>query len=90
MRSRLRPRMTRIAAITIGIEDYRADLGVAKTASGAESLFARQRLVNAARAAGVQAIDSAFSDVGDQEGLRAWALKSRARGSKAWGVCTCR
>src|SRR5208283_522918 len=35
-----------IAALTIGLEDYTADLGVAKTAGGAESLFARQRMVN--------------------------------------------
>src|SRR5256885_7836265 len=35
-------------AITIGLEDYTADLGVVKTRSGNESLFARQRLVNAA------------------------------------------
>src|SRR3989442_3526259 len=45
-----------IAAVAIGLEDYTADLGVEKTSAGAESLFARQRVVNAARAAGVQAI----------------------------------
>ena len=31
----------RIAGITIGLEDYTADLGVVKTATGNESLFAR-------------------------------------------------
>ena len=31
----------RIAAITIGLEDYTADLGVVKTATGSESLYAR-------------------------------------------------
>ena len=42
------------------------------------------RLVNAAKAAGVQAIDSVFADVGDLEGLRAGA-RSRARwASRAW------
>jgi citrate lyase subunit beta/citryl-CoA lyase len=74
-----------VAAITIGLEDYTADLGVVKTASGAESLFARQRLVNAARAAGIQAIDSVFADVGDPDGLRAWALHSRALGFEGMG-----
>jgi citrate lyase subunit beta/citryl-CoA lyase len=54
-----------VVAVTIGLEDYTADLGVAKTAEGAESLYARMRLVNAARAAGVQAIDSVYGDVGD-------------------------
>jgi len=74
-----------IAALTIGLEDYTADLGVAKTQSGAESLYARQRLVNAARAAGVQAIDSVYGDVGNLEGLRTWALNSRAMGFGGMG-----
>ena len=74
-----------IAAITIGLEDYTADLGVVKTASGAESLYARQRVVNAAHAAGIQAIDSVFGDVADLEGLRAWALNSRALGFEGMG-----
>jgi len=74
-----------IVALTIGLEDYTADLGVVKTPGGAESLFARQRLVNAARAAGVQAIDSVFGDVGDIDGLRAWGLNSRALGFEGMG-----
>jgi citrate lyase subunit beta / citryl-CoA lyase len=74
-----------IAAITIGLEDYTADLGVAKTREGVESLWARQRLVNAARAAGVQAIDSVYGDVQDDDGLRAWCLASRAMGFTGMG-----
>jgi citrate lyase subunit beta / citryl-CoA lyase len=72
-------------AITIGLEDYTADVGVVKTRDGAESLFARQRVVNAAHAAGVQAIDSVFGDLGDLEGLRAWAANSRALGFEGMG-----
>jgi citrate lyase subunit beta / citryl-CoA lyase len=74
-----------IVALTIGLEDYTADLGVVKTPGGAESLYARQRLVNCAHAAGIQAIDSVFGDVGDMEGLRAWALHSRALGFEGMG-----
>ena len=74
-----------IVAITIGLEDYTADLGVVKTLSGVESLYARQRVVNAARAAGVQAIDSVFGDVGDMEGLQRWGLNSRALGFEGMG-----
>jgi citrate lyase subunit beta/citryl-CoA lyase len=74
-----------IVALTIGLEDYTADLGVVKTATGAESVFARQRMVNAAHAAGVQAIDSVFGDVGDMDALRAWALTSRAMGFEGMG-----
>jgi len=74
-----------IVALTIGLEDYTADLGVVKTLMGAESLYARQRILNAARAAGVQAIDSVFGDVGDMDGLRAWGLNSRALGFEGMG-----
>ena len=74
-----------IVALTIGLEDYTADLGVVKTTTGTESLYARQRVVNAARAAGVQAIDSVFGDVGDLEGLHSWALNSRAMGFEGMG-----
>ena len=74
-----------IVALTIGLEDYAADLGVVKTATGSESLYARQRVVNAARATGAQAIDSVFGDVGDMEGLRAWGLQSRGLGFEGMG-----
>ena len=59
-----------VVALTIGLEDYTADLGVAKTAEGRRIAYARMRLVNAAKAVGVQAIDSVFGDVGDMDGLR--------------------
>ncbi len=75
----------RIVALTLGLEDYTADLGVAKTAGGAESLYARMRVVNAAHAAHVQAIDSVFGDVADSEGLLGWGEASRAMGFEGMG-----
>jgi citrate lyase subunit beta/citryl-CoA lyase len=74
-----------ICALTIGLEDYTADLGVVKTSEGAESLYARTRLVNAAKAIGIQAIDSVFGDVGDMDGLRRWGQSSRAMGFEGMG-----
>lgn len=74
-----------IVALTIGLEDYTADLGVMKTLGGSESLYARQRVVNAAHAAGIQAIDSVFGDVADLDSLRVWALNSRAMGFEGMG-----
>ena len=74
-----------VAALTIGLEDYTADLGVVKTAEGTETLWARSRLVNAARAAGVQAIDSVYGDVADEEGLLAWGQRSRGMGFQGMG-----
>ncbi len=74
-----------VAALTIGLEDYTADLGVVKTTEGRESQYARSRVVNAARAAGIQAIDSVFSDVADMDSLRRWAESSRAMGFEGMG-----
>ena len=64
-----------IVALAIGLEDYTADLGTRRTAQGDESFFARCMVVNAARAAGIQPIDSVFSDVADMEGLRQNVLR---------------
>ena len=75
----------RVVALTIGLEDYTADLGVAKTPGGSESLYARMRVVNAAHAARVQAIDSVFGDVGDTDGLLHWGESSRALGFEGMG-----
>lgn len=75
----------RTCALTIGLEDYTADLGVVKTKDGAETLYARQRIVNAARAAGITVIDSVYGDVGDMDGLNAWGERSRAMGFEGMG-----
>jgi citrate lyase subunit beta/citryl-CoA lyase len=75
----------RVAALTLGLEDYTADLGVVKTVEGTESLYARMRVVVAAKAAGLQAIDSVFGDVGDMEALTRWALGSRQLGFEGMG-----
>lgn len=74
-----------VCALTLGLEDYTADLGVARTAEGRESLYARMRVVNAAKAAGIQAIDSVFSDVVDIYGLRRSAENSRSLGFEGMG-----
>jgi citrate lyase subunit beta / citryl-CoA lyase len=75
----------RMIAMSIGLEDYTADLGVVKTAEGRESIYARTRLVNAAHAARIQASDSVYSDVGDMEGLARWAESARALGFDGMG-----
>jgi citrate lyase subunit beta / citryl-CoA lyase len=75
----------RIAGITIGLEDYTADLGVVKTPTGGESLYARLRVVIAAHAARVQAIDSVYGDVADTDGLQRWGEASRAMGFEGMG-----
>lgn len=74
-----------VVALAIGLEDYTADLGVQRTKEGSESLYARQRIVVAAKAAGIQPIDSVFSDVGDMEGLLTNVLSSKAMGFEGMG-----
>jgi citrate lyase subunit beta/citryl-CoA lyase len=75
----------RVAALTLGLEDYTADLGVVKTGEGSETLYARSRVINAAKAASVAAIDSVYGDVADLAGLLAWAKRSRALGFEGMG-----
>ncbi len=75
----------RVVAMAIGLEDFTADLGVARTTGGEESLYARSRMVNACKAAGIQPIDSVFSDVGDMEGLKENVRKSRSLGFEGMG-----
>lgn len=74
-----------VAALTIGLEDYTADLGVQCTAKGEESLWARNVIVNAARAARLQPIDSVYSDVADTDGLIQSAKRARALGFEGKG-----
>jgi citrate lyase subunit beta/citryl-CoA lyase len=74
-----------IVALTIGLEDYTADLGTTRTNEGRESFWARCQVVNAARAAGIQPIDSVFSDVSDIEGLRASVLEAKSLGFEGKG-----
>ena len=69
-----------IVALTIGLEDYTADIGTQRTLDGRESFWARSQVVNAARAAGVQPIDTVFSDVTDMEGLRQSVLEAKSLG----------
>ena len=75
----------KVSSLAIGLEDYTADLGVRRTAEGTESFFARTTLVNAAVAAGIQAIDSVFSDVSDMEGLKKNVQISKSLGFNGMG-----
>lgn len=61
----------RIVALAFGAEDYTASMEIQRSRTGEELLGARMQIVWAAKAAGLQAIDSVFADVNDVEGLRA-------------------
>lgn len=74
-----------VAALAIGLEDYTADIGTRRTNKGNESFFARSIVVNAACAAGIQPIDSVFSDVSDMEALAKNVQASKALGFDGMG-----
>jgi citrate lyase subunit beta/citryl-CoA lyase len=74
-----------VVELAIGLEDYTADIGTRRTKEGTESFLARSMVLNAARAAGIQPIDSVFSDVGDMEGLKQNVLMSKALGFDGMG-----
>ena len=74
-----------VIALTIGLEDYTADIGAQRTAEGRESFFARSMIVAAARAAGVAPIDTVFSDVADEAGLLASILEAKGLGFEGKG-----
>jgi len=74
-----------VVALTIGLEDYTADIGTRRTNEGRESFWAREQVVNAARAASVQPIDTVFSDVADMEGLRQSVLEAKSLGFEGKG-----
>ncbi len=75
-----------LVAMAIGLEDYTADLGTRRTREGLESFFARTRLINACKAAGIQPIDSVYSDVGDMQGLHDHVRVSKSLGFEGMGV----
>lgn len=70
----------RVKALLLGAEDYTADLHAIRSKESGEIAYARGRILNAARAAGIEVIDTPFTDVNDQEGLRADAAHARALG----------
>jgi len=74
-----------IVAMAIGLEDYTADIGVQRTPEGRETFFARCMLINACRAAGIQPIDSVFSDIDDMEALARHVAESKALGFAGMG-----
>ncbi len=59
----------RMMGIALGAEDYCANLKVSRSKEGKELMLARETIVVAARAAGIDALDTVFSDLSDTEGF---------------------
>jgi len=59
----------RVIGIALGAEDFVTDLKTKRSVDGIELLTARSLILYAARAAGVDAVDTVFSNVNDEEGF---------------------
>jgi len=75
----------RVLALTIGLEDYTADIGAQRSAAGRESEWACSMIVNAARAAGVLPLASVYANVDDAAGLQAYTQHMKSLGFEGIG-----
>lgn len=60
---------TRVSAINFGGEDYTADIVAQRTREGTELLDIRMKILLAARIAHIDALDTVFGNVNDEDGL---------------------
>lgn len=60
---------SRLIGIALGAEDFVTDLKTNRSPEGIELLTARSLILFAARAAGIDAVDTVFSNVNDEEGF---------------------
>lgn len=60
----------RLIGIALGAEDYVTSLKTRRYPDGMELMAARSQIVIAARAAGIYALDTVYSDVDNEEGFR--------------------
>lgn len=60
----------RMMGIALGAEDYSANLKTQRTPGGEELRLARETIVVAARAAGIDALDTVYSNLNDMETFR--------------------
>lgn len=61
----------RVTSISFGAEDFTRTMGAERTKEGKELFVARTMVVMAAAIAGVDAIDTVWSDLDDEEGFKA-------------------
>jgi len=71
---------TRMIGISFGAEDFTRTIGAKRSKTGEELFVARSKIVLAAAAAGIDAIDTVFSDINDDEGLRREAEMAKQLG----------
>ena len=69
-----------LRGLFLGGEDMTLDLGVKRTKESKEIEYARQKIIAAAKANGIEAVDTPWTDTDDTDGLRKDALYAKALG----------
>lgn len=59
----------KISGILFGAEDFTADMGIERTKEGKEIFYARNKIAAVCKAFGIDAIDTPYTDINDEEGL---------------------
>ncbi|MEW8267218.1 MAG: CoA ester lyase [Candidatus Thiodiazotropha sp.] len=73
---------SRITAVAFGAEDLTDDLGIERTEGESETAYARSAVCIAARAAGLDALDTPYFHFRDNEGLKASVVAAKQLGFK--------
>jgi len=71
---------SRLTGLAFGAEDFITDIGGRRTPEGLEVIYARSRVILAARFAGLQALDQVFTAVRDDDAFRRDAEVGRQLG----------
>jgi citrate lyase subunit beta/citryl-CoA lyase len=72
--------LPRVTALLFGAEDFSNDMEIKRTRLGDEISYPRARVAVACKAAGIDAIDTPFTDTADTEGLKADIAKAKSFG----------
>ena len=75
-----------VVLLAFGAEDFTRDIGAQRTREGKEQFVARSMVVLGAKAAGVQASDTVWSDIEDVEGLRNSTIEAKELGFDGKGA----
>lgn len=75
----------RVKALSLGLEDYVRDIGAVRSPGQEESAYARSRVLNAARAAGIIPLASVFPGFEDEAALTAYVQQARNLGYEGIG-----
>ena len=75
--------LPRVSGLLLGAEDLARDLGITRTKKGNEIFYAREKVIMACAAFNILAIDTPYTDVYDDDGLKEDVILASSLGMKA-------